>query len=181
MPRTPKKKIYDYLLVQEFLVSVGGPHALELVKICMTKKRPVTDEEIGKKLPLKITEIRTVLNRLHYRGIACYQKTKNTKTGWYSYTWEIKAPRIANLIVEQRAEDITKLEKDMEFEGTHAFFSTGKEGSAILPFEIAAEYDFKDPETGKPLKAVDNKKRVVLLKKKISLLKEEMESLQTIN
>ena len=126
-------KIYGLMLVQDFLKSTGGDYAVELVRICVEKKRPVRDEEIGKKLPLKITEIRTILNRLHYRGIACYQKTKNNKTGWYSYTWEIKAPRIAELILEQQAENITKLEKQVELAGTYEFYSAGK-GLSEYPF-----------------------------------------------
>jgi len=177
MTKKLKKKIYEYELVKNFLLSVGGDCATELVKICTNKKKPVTDEEIGEKLPLKITEIRTILNRLHYRGIACYQKTKNIKTGWYSYTWEIRTPRIAALILEQHVEEITKLEKDVEFEGTHAFFSSGKDGP-VYPFEIAAEYDFRCPETGKPLKAIDNKRRVSKLKKKINLMKIEVTDLE---
>jgi len=173
------KKIYNYLLVQEFLKAIGGEYALELVKICTNKRKPATDEDIGKKLPLKITEIRTILNRLHYRGIACYQKTKNAKTGWYSYTWEIKSNRIATLILEQHAEDITKLEKEIEFEGTHTFFSAGKD-SPTYPFEIAAEYGFKCPESGKSLKAMDNKKRVNDLKRKIMIMKTEVTDLEKI-
>jgi len=177
MVPTSKKKIYEYFIVKDFLNSVAGDRALELVTICLNKNKPVTDEEIGKKLPLKITEIRTILNRLHYRGIACYNKTKNNETGWYSYTWEIKTSRIAALLLERQAEEIAKLEKDAEFEGTHAFFSAGKDMTEY-PFEIAAEYGFKCPETGKPLKAVDNKKRVKDLRKKIDLMKIEATELE---
>jgi len=179
MPASTKKKIHEFVLVQDFLASIAGQEAMELVKICANKRKLVTDEEIGKQLPLKITEIRTILNRLHYRGIACYQKTKNPKTGWYSYTWEVKNPRIVELILERQAEEITKLEKDMAFEGTHAFFSAGK-GMQEYPFEIAAEYDFKCPETGKPLKAMDNKRRVKELKKRITTMKTEIDALQKI-
>ncbi len=177
MAKTPVKKIYELQIVQDFLKSTGGEHAIELMKICESKKRPVTDEEIGKKMPLKVTEIRTILNRLHYRGIACYQKTKNPKTGWYLYTWEIKNSRIAEILIEVHAEDITKLEKGMEFEESHAFFSAGKD-LAEYPFEIAAEYNFKDPESGKPLISVDNKRRVKDLAKKIENLKTEMDELR---
>src|SRR3989344_3900560 len=120
MPASTKKKIHEFVLVQDFLASIAGQEAMELVKICANKRKLVTDEEIGKQLPLKITEIRTILNRLHYRGIACYQKTKNPKTGWYSYTWEIKISRIAELILEGRAEEVTKLGNELEFEGTNA-------------------------------------------------------------
>lgn len=172
-------KIYGLMLVQEFLKSTGGDYAVELVRICVEKKRPVRDEEIGKKLPLKITEIRTILNRLHYRGIACYQKTKNSKTGWYSYTWEIKAPRIAELILEQQAEQMAKLEKGMEFKGTYEFYSAGKDLSEY-PFEIAAQHDFKDPETGKPLLLLDSKKRVKELEDKLQIMKAEVNELQKI-
>ncbi len=179
MTTSHAKNVWDYPIVQEFLKSAGGEYATELVKICSTKKKLVTDEEISKKLPLKVTEIRTILNRLHYRGIACYQKTKNQKTGWYSYTWEIKNPRIIEIILEKQSEEITKLEKSIEFEGTHTFFSSGK-GRAEYPFEIAAEYNFKCPDTGKPLEAVDNKKRLKELTGKAEEYKKEFEELKKL-
>ncbi len=179
MVKEPRKKIVEYTLVQDFLKSVAGDYALELVDLCSRKRKSVTDEDIGKKIPLKITEIRTILNRLHYRGIACYQKTKNTKTGWYSYTWEIKNNRIAELILEKQADELGKLEKEIEFQGSHDFFSTGKD-MPEYPFEIAAEYGFKCPETGKNLEAVDNKKRIKLLKKKIDTIKSEIAGLENL-
>ncbi len=172
-------KIHELTLVQDFLKVVAGEYAVELVRICIEKNRPVRDEEIGKRLPLKITEIRTILNRLHYRGIACYQKTKNNKTGWYSYTWEIKAPRIAELILEQQSEKIEKLEKGMGLEGTYEFYSAGN-GQQEYPFEIAAQYDFKDPETGKPLVLLDSKKRIDEMGEKLGTLKAEVMVLQKI-
>lgn len=181
MPKKSGKKIYEFSIVQDFLKATGGEYALTLVKICIDKKKPVTDEEIGKKLSnLKVTEIRAILNRLHYRGIACYQKTKNLKTGWYSYTWEIKPSRIAELIIEGQAEQIAKLEKDIEFQGIHEFYSAGKD-LPEYPFEIAAEYDFKCPESGKPLQMTDNKKKVKELTKKIEDLKTEVSELQQIS
>ncbi len=172
-------KIYDLMIVQDFLKSVGGDYALELVRICIEKKRPVRDEEIGKRLPLKITEIRTILNRLHYRGIACYQKTKNNKTGWYSYTWEIKAPRIAELILEQQSEKMGKLERSVQLAGTYEYYSAGKD-LAEFPFEIAAQHDFRDPETGKPLVLLDSKKRIKELEQKLEVMKVEVAELQKI-
>ena len=132
MAASSKKKIYEFLLVKDFLTNIGGEYAVELVKICTAKRKPATDEMIGKKLPLKITEIRAILNRLHYRGIACYQKTKNTQTGWYLYTWEIKTQRIAALVLEQHAEKISKLEKDMVFEETIHFLDRKKTGRYTL-------------------------------------------------
>src|SRR3989338_8224646 len=142
MPKKPKKEIYEFSLVKEFLKAVAGEYSVELVKICSKKRKPCTDEEIGKKLPLKITEIRTILNRLHYRGIACYQKTKNPKTGWYSYTWEIKSERIAELLIEKHSEERGRLERKAALQTNYDIFRC-KKGCSILPFEVAAEYQFR--------------------------------------
>ncbi|MFH1240668.1 MAG: hypothetical protein V1672_05675 [Candidatus Diapherotrites archaeon] len=167
-----KKSIVDFLAVKEFIGTIAGESAIDLIKICHKKNCGVTDEEIAKKLGLKVTEIRTILNRLHYRGIVCYDKTKNKKTGWYSYTWEIKTKRIAELILEQNSEQIQKLENKMVLEETYSLFGCKAE-CATVPFEIAAEYHFKCPECGKTLESIDNKKRAKQTKKYIDTLKEE--------
>ncbi len=166
------KKIFGFTLTQQFLTKVGGEHAPELVKICANRGKPITDEEIGKKLPLKITEIRTVLNRLHFRGIATYQKTRNTKTGWYSYTWEINDARIAELILEEQVQEIARLEKQTEFEQNYEIFNCKKKCNSF-PFEVAAEYHFRCPECSEPLNPGDSKKRGTALKKTIETLKKE--------
>ncbi|MBS3062692.1 MAG: hypothetical protein J4203_02375 [Candidatus Diapherotrites archaeon] len=152
---------------------VGGDYAPELVKICENRGKPITDEEIGKKLPLKITEIRTILNRLHFRGIAAYQKTRNTNTGWYSYTWEISAGRVAELILDEQAQEITKLEKRSEFEEGHAIFNC-KRKCSDFPFEVAAEYQFRCPECGETMNPADAKKRTKNLKQHVGALKDEV-------
>ncbi len=174
-----KSNVVNFLIAKEFLETVGGKFAVDLVQIVDKKKKAVTDEEIGKKLPLKITEIRTILNRLHYRGIACYQKTRNNKTGWYSYTWEIRPKRIAELILEQQAEKIQKLESQRSFESTYSFFAC-KKGCNNFPFEIAAEYEFKCPECGTVMGSIDNKKQVSLLNKRINIMKHEVSEIGKI-
>jgi transcription initiation factor TFIIE subunit alpha len=174
-----KKSIVNFMIVQDFLRKIGGEETISLVKLCENKRKSTTDEEIGKKIPLKITEIRTILNKLHFQGIACYQKTRNNKTGWYSYTWEIKPDRIAELILEQQEEEILKLEQKISFEQNYDFFGC-KKGCDYFPFEIAAEYQFKCPECGKTMETIDNSKRTKNLKRKITILKKEICELQKI-
>lgn len=171
------KKIFQFTLTGDFLKKVGGEYASELVKICENRGKPVTDEEIGKKLPLKITEIRTVLNRLHFRGIATYQKARNSKTGWYSYTWEINPGRIAELILEEQVQEIVRLERQTEFEQSYEIFNCRKKCNGV-PFEVAAEYKFKCPECGETMNPVDSKKRARDLKKRIDTLKGEVTDLR---
>lgn len=153
------RTIIDLPIAQEFVRTIGGEFGLQVVQFCAKKGKETTDEEIAKKINAKITEIRTTLNRLHYRGVACYQKTRNNKTGWYSYTWTIKTERIAELILEQQAEEVQKLEKKRDFEQNYVFFNC-KKGCGGHPFEIAAEYQFRCPECGKELVSTNNEKKL---------------------
>ncbi|MBU1120922.1 MAG: hypothetical protein ABIE23_04260 [archaeon] len=162
-------KLLDFNETKEFIETVGGKEAVRLVKICSKKKRGVSDEEIAGDIKLKITEVRAILNRLHYRGIACYQKTKNNTTGWFSYTWEIKLKRVAELLLERQAEEITRLEQKLDFEKNYEFFAC-KESCEMVPFEVAAEYQFKCPKCGSVMENTDNKGRMRGIRKNIKLL-----------
>lgn len=172
-----KKGILDFLVAEEFVKKVGGEYAVELARVCEKKERsrkPVTDDVIGKHFKdLKITEIRAVLNRLHYRGIAQYKKTRNPETGWYSYAWAVNQKRIIDLILEEQAEDIEKLERKIDFEKNYVFFGCPS-GCDNLPFEIAAEYQFRCPNCGKSMGSVDNKKVLGGLRKKVKVMKMEV-------
>ncbi len=171
-----KKDMLSHEITSNFITNIAGEDAVSLIKACKNKTEKVTDEEIAKKTKLKITEVRTILNRLHYRGIACYDKKKNSKTGWFSYTWEIKQKRIAELIIEEQSEEIKKLEKKLEFEKDYAFFSC-KAMCENIPFEIAAEYQFKCPKCGKTMELVDNNKRIKTIKKELGLIEETLKKL----
>lgn len=162
-------KLLNFIETKEFIETIGGKEAADLIKICNKKKRGVSDEEIATEIRLKITEVRAILNRLHYRGIACYQKTKNTKTGWFSYTWEIKLKRIAELLLERQAEEISKLEQKLDFEKNYEFFAC-KDSCEMVPFEVAAEYQFKCPKCGSMMEKSDSKRRLREIRKKIKLM-----------
>lgn len=162
----PPQKLLEFNTVKELIATIGGKDAIDLVNLAQQKKRPFTDEEIANKLKVRITEIRTALNRLHFRGIACYQKTKNVKTGWFSYTWQIKTKRIAELLLEKQAEEIEKLKKSLAYEKNYVFFSC-KERCELVPFEVAAELQFKCPKCGCPMEGINNKKRIREIKNQI--------------
>lgn len=175
----PKKSIIDLVLVKEFLDTVGGEDAITLVKLCENKTKCFTDEEISKKMKKKVTEIRATLNRLHYRGIAVYQKSRNQKTGWYNYTWEIKKDRIAALILEKEKETMEKLIKKRNLELDYNQFDCIK-CSERMPFEVAAEYNFVCPSCGNQMSNANDPKRQKELDEKIKKIKGEMEVLTKI-
>ena len=170
--------ILDYKITQDFLKTVGGEDAVDVVRICLGKNGKCLDEDIEQKIKkLKITEIRSILNRLHYRGIACYNKTKNKNSGWYTYTWEIKQRRIVELIIEQHSELLQKLEQKARFEENHAFFACKKECEETA-FEIAAQYEFHCPECGDMMQPIDSTKRTKNIQGQISSLKHDLGALQ---
>lgn len=172
--------ILAFKLTQEFLKNVGGDEALQVVRICLDKNGKCLDEDIEVKMKhLKITEIRSILNRLHYRGIACYNKTKNKNSGWYTYTWEIKQRRIVELILEQQSEMLQKLETKAQFESNHELFVC-KKNCEETPFEIAAQYEFRCPECGDMMNPVDGKKKQKEVNQQIGTLKTELTELQKI-
>ena len=169
-----KRKIINLDSAKEFVRKVAGEDAIRVVRIYERKGKSVTDEELAKKMRLKVTEVRTILNRLHYRGIACYQKTKNSKTGWYSYTWSVKTERIAELLLEELTEKMEKLESKQTMQANYGLFSC-KTQCDMLPFEVAAEYNFKCPECGKPMGAINTDKERKETEKRIGEIKSEID------
>ena len=174
-----KKPLLGFTITQDFLKGLGGDDAVTLTEIVL-KKKSVTDEQIGKKMKhLKITEIRALLNRLHFHGIATYQKTRDSKSGWYSYTWSIKNPRIVELILEEHGDKVSQLEQKLDYEKEHEFFSC-KKACDSLAFEIAAEYHFKCPTCGHTMDRIDNEKRVKGIKRHIKRIKTEITEMETM-
>ena len=173
----PQKSITQLVLVKDLIDTIGGTDALELVKICEKKKKMVTDEDISKKMKKKVTEIRAILNKLHYRGIACYQKSRNQKTGWYNYTWEIKKDRIADIIAEQQKENVEKLTQKMNLEADYSFFDCPKCNERAV-FEIAAEYNFICPACGGSMTSANDPHLQKELSEKIKKIEKELELLK---
>ena len=176
----PKKSITALVLVKDLLDTVGGADALTLVKICETKRKMVTDEEISKKMKKKVTEVRAILNKLHYRGIANYQKSRNQKTGWYNYTWEIKKSRIAEIIHEQQEENLEKLMQKKNLEADYSFFDCSKCNERAM-FEIAAEYNFVCPTCGGSMTSANDPSRQKEIGETIKRIEKELVVLKEIS
>ncbi|MDO8627847.1 MAG: hypothetical protein Q7K42_05240 [Candidatus Diapherotrites archaeon] len=178
---TKKVNITDLSIVQEYLRTLGGEDIITLIKICQQKKKKVKDEEIGQKMKnLKITEIRALLNKLHFKGISDYSKKRDGRSGWYNYTWEIKCNRLAALVKTEQEEALEKLEKRMGFEEEHEFF-TCKKACDNLAFEIAAEYNFKCPKCGESMDVADKNKGLKKIKDNINKIKKEITLLTAHN
>ncbi|MFA5763485.1 MAG: hypothetical protein WC915_01585 [archaeon] len=169
----PQKSVTDLTSVQGFLETLGGKDVVELVKICEKKRKAFTDEEVSTKMSLKVTEVRALLNKLHFRGIATYQKSRNQKTGWYNYTWEINKTRLANLIIDQQKEQLEKLNEKKALEEDYNLFDCNN-CSERLPFEVAAEYNFLCPRCGGCMDSASSPQKQKEISKQIMIIEQEL-------
>jgi len=149
-------------LVKEFISTHAGEQGYGVLK---TLGKGKTDEQISRKLDIRVNDIRAVLNTLHYMGIIRYTKIRD-RPNWYTYTWFLREDRVIELLKEKYSEELAKLAEKMKFEDTYTFFRCGKKCDK-LPFELAFEYDFRCPECGAALKEYDNSRDKRSIKRKV--------------
>jgi len=145
----------DNPLVADFITTNAGDAAFALVKTLDNVDKGLTDEQITKKTKTDVNEVRAILNKLHYLGIITYSKEKAKESNWYNYTWFLKKDRIRELLTERYREELEKLQKKLKYEQSYTFFKCAN-GCDKLPFELACEYDFKCPECGNAMEAVED-------------------------
>ncbi len=160
-----------------FLKRVGGEKAPKVIQLTLKAGNAVTDEQIANKLGVKVTVVRAVFNRLHYWGLADYDKTRDEQTGWYTYTWHILPEKIFAALEAQIEEEISELKEKLE-ELTRFMLFECSEGHVRIPFEVAAEYEFRCPECGRELQPVDTEREKQKIREEIRRRKELIEKLK---
>jgi len=158
----PVLRLLEIPFVQEYIKKIGGEKAVDVIRLMVEMGNSVTDEDVAEKMGVKVMVVRAVYNRLHYWGIADYNKTRDEKTGWYTYTWYLVKDKIKEAVMEELVEREDELRKKKEELERFMFFEC-PEGHLREPFEVAMEYDFRCPECGKemqPLNVDAEKKRI---------------------
>ncbi|MFA5745360.1 MAG: hypothetical protein WC932_00675 [archaeon] len=172
-----KKEMLIDKTTKQFLEQVAGPLAPEIIKMYNTDKS-YSPEEISEKLKKKITTIRSTLNSLHYRGIACYKKVRNNQN-MFDFYWEIKFKKIIELVMESEIESLKKIEETLSLQQGRDYFYCPKK-CIDVPFEVAAAYNFKCPNCNKTLEIMNSKTLANSLKKKKAIIAKNIERLQGI-
>jgi len=163
-------------MTTEFLEQIAGPLAPEVVKLF--NNNALSPEEVSNKLKQKITLVRSTLNSLHYRGIACYKKQRN-EHNMYEFLWEIKYKKIIEILLIQEMKKYKKNEDNITDKEVRDFFYCTNKCTEV-PFEVAAAYDFKCPNCGKNLEMVNSKKKINDIKKENKKISENIKSLESI-
>ena len=81
-----------------------------------TLSKPKHDEDIAAELSIKPTVVRTLLNDLHIKNLVEYERSKNKKTGWYTYLWKRREDRIDDFVQSHISGKLNDLQKQLELE-----------------------------------------------------------------
>ena len=167
------ERVLDFDSVKEYL-NVIDENAYSLLNMWKQHSDINNDEVLAKEFGTKVTIVRSILNKLCYRGIVTYDKVKDKNSGWYNYYWKIDFEKIAKLIFSQHKETKTKLEKKLELGTTYDIFTCENECKKI-PFEIAIEHNFICPHCNEKLKQYDFNKELKETKRYLDEVNSEMD------
>jgi transcription initiation factor TFIIE subunit alpha len=144
--------------VRQDLIEIGGENALAIVRNFYGNH---SDEELAKKLKIKISDVRATLNKLHNEGLVNYIREKDSETGWYSYSWSLNHERMERWATTHTA----KLNAVTGETGGEFYFCPTCGASSITNFESAANVDFRCDRCNRLLEFIDEKKMAGLYDK----------------
>lgn len=135
--------------VRQMLIDLGGENALTIIRNFYGH---LSDEEMAKKLKLKISDVRATLNRLHSEGLVNYIREKDNETGWYSYSWSLNREKM-----EKWVNDQTGTMLPFKDDGREYYFCSCCGTPSVVDFESASESYFKCGRCNKMLEFLDEK------------------------
>lgn len=151
-------KILGDSSVRQNLIGIGGENALAIVRNFYGNH---SDEELAKKLKIKISDVRATLNKLHNEGLVNYIREKDSETGWYSYSWSLNHDRMERWANTQNS----RLSSLDDGTGVQYYFCPTCGTSSITSFETAAGAGFRCERCNRMLEFIDDKKMTELHEK----------------
>ena len=103
-------RILDLEITKDFLNKIDE-NAYSLLKEWNKNSKITNDEKIAELVEQKITIVRSILNKLSFRGIVKYEKEKDQNSGWYNFYWEIDWKKLAILITQEHIGRKAKLKE----------------------------------------------------------------------
>jgi transcription factor E len=156
MARKQVTTILGDAAVRQMLIDIGGENALAIIRNFYSNH---SDEELAKKLKIKISDVRATLNKLHNEGLVNYMREKDSETGWYSYSWSLNQERM------QKWADTTtdKLHSICDGNGGEYYFCPSCGMSSIIDFESASNWEFRCERCNRMLEFIDETKMSELM------------------
>ncbi len=131
-------RILSEAYTRHIVIVAAGEHALEIVRRFTNNS---SDEDISKKLKIKISDVRAALNKLHSLGIVEYSRQKNSETGWFHYFWYLNVDKMNNWVNAR----IEKESHANDFKEGEHYFCPRCGGVSIYEFASATDLGFRCP------------------------------------
>ncbi len=136
--RAEIRKLLSDSYARHLIIEFGGEHALEIVRGFSNNS---SDEDMCKKLKIKISDVRATLNKLHSLGIVEYTRHKDSETGWFSYFWCLNVDKMKGWVNDRIEEE----RRNFDFSGGEYYFCPSCGGASIHEFVSASDFGFKCP------------------------------------
>lgn len=137
-------------IIRDVLIeSLSGEHINVLDRL----GGPKYDEDVAAELKLKATIVRTLLNDLHENSLVEYERTKDKRTGWYTYLWVRRDGKIREYVQNYLKTQLLELNSQLDDETKHVTF---KCDCMRVPYGAAMEASFLCPSCGKEFVECDN-------------------------
>ncbi len=137
----------------------------EYVPIIEQLSKPKHDDKIAEELNMKATIVRTLLNDLHAKNLVEYKRTKNKKTGWYTYLWKKRDKEIRRFIKAYLENKLNELNRQLEIEQNDVIFACS---CSRVSLDVAMENNFVCPHCNEKFDRLNNKKIIRKLKAEIA-------------
>lgn len=157
----------------EFVKKMLGDEAAKIFAELFKASDEVNDEELAKKLSLKLNEVRRQLYSLSEQGLVTYRRTKGKNGEWYTYYWRVEKERLLGIIKTRKTITLSKLKERLRYEENNTFYICPNCGIRFT-FEEALENGFKCPRCNSSLEYFDNSEIVHFLKEKIRELEKRI-------
>jgi len=158
-------------VLKEILTRIAGEHGHEVAKALVRKE--ITDDEVAKRTNMRVNLVRKILYNLYENRVVSYRRVRDEHSGWYVYYWRIEPERAREYFDNNKRLLLQKLEERLKTERNTIFFGCGN-GDPKVPFELAAENDFKCPRCGGKLEPHDNSSVVTALERQIESLRQRL-------
>ena len=138
--------------VRKELISCAGENAIDILKLL---GKETEDEKIAGVLKLKVSDVRSVLNRLNEIGIAFYDRTKNEDTGWYYYNWSVDMKKFNEWVNNTLRNQDARIKYAYLIEDEHYYCPQCGIGTSFA-FNDAADLVFKCPSCSSTLELIES-------------------------
>jgi transcription initiation factor TFIIE subunit alpha len=153
MAFTPKDIDLKSSLVKEYLSTIVGEASVRIALLCAKKES--SPDELSKKTGMKISHVRSHLNRMHTHSLVSYTKRINEGNNWVTYSWKLNVSKLLKAVRDSYAHKVENVNHQLELERNSLFFSC-TQGCRRLLLEEAMEHDFRCPTCSGELRNIDN-------------------------